>query len=682
MKRFLARASVAGLSAALVAGVALVAAPAASAAQIGTLSSTNLTGQGVAFTVQTSGPCTDPLATNFYVTLTNDTSVPGNTANLPATPAGFLMGNTAGSTIAGGINSGPFTATIPQTLQTYAGNNGLPQLGAGTYLMQLICRQNLQTASLGEFKSQLVIGAGGAVTSLSPVLQSVNTSTVVSASPASIDTLGSATFTATVTPASGTAIAGQVQFKVNGANFGSPVAVNASGVAVSGAYSSATTGNKTVTADFLGGADSLKSYGTSTGSTTLAVTQASATTTTGISLSSASVAYPATVTATATVTRGAGVPVTGGTVQFKVDGVNVGAPVAVASGSAVSPSFGPATAGSKTVTAEFVGGENATSQFGNSSDTDTLSVSQATASTTTNIALSSASVAYPATVTATATVTGPVTIDQGTVQFKVDGVNVGSPVAVDASGVAVSAPISRNAGGPYAVTAVYSGATVAGVEYGGSTSPSASFEVTAAQYAPDVQNIKTTIPAGTLVISTPYSCATVACDAPGDNPLDLGNMVLNATATEYKSFGTFTGIQVTDTRPGNLPWTVSAISSNLAKVGVATPNNNEIINAQNVGLTALALTSTNATPNTFLGGVALGGSTAGQNLTGFDNPAAAHVDGAAAGTAGLGGSPKAVLHANSGLGSTVTSGTLTITAPTNTLDGTYTGTITFTIIGS
>jgi hypothetical protein len=30
----------------------------------------------------------------------------------------------------------------------------------------------------------------------------------------------------------------------------------------------------------------------------------------------------------------------------------------------------------------------------------------------------------------------------------------------------------------------------------------------------------------------------------------------------------------------------------------------------------------------------------------------------------------------------VTAGTLTITAPTNTLDGTYSGTITFSIIGS
>lgn len=581
MKRFLARASVAGLSAALVAGAALVAAPAASAAQIGTLTATGLTSQNVAFTVTTSGAC-PATATNIQIRMFNDTSVPGNTANLGTPPSSpNILGNTAGSTIAGGINTGAFTATPSFTLAGFAANNGLPQLGQGTYIMELFCRQNIASASLGEFQGRLVIGAGGAVTSFSPVLQSVATTTVVSASPASIDTLGSATFTATVSPASGTAIAGQVQFKVGGVNFGAPVAVNASGVAVSGAYSSATTGNKAITADFLGGSDANNNYGASSGSTTLAVTQASAGTTTGISLSSASVAYPATVTATATVTRTAG----------------------------------------------------------------------------------------------GAAVTG------GTVQFKVDGANFGSPVAVNSSGIAVSAAIARNAG-TYAVTAEFSGVTVSGVAYGASTSPSASFDVTAPAFAPDVQNVTTTIPAGTLVISTPYSCATLACDAPGDNPLNLGNMVLNATATEYKSFGTFEGIQVTDTRPGNLPWTVSAISSNLNKVGVASPNNNEIINAQNVGLTALALSSTNVTPATFLGGVAAGGSTAGQNLTGFDNPAAAHLDGAAAGTAGLGGSPKAVLHANSGLGTTVTAGTLTITAPTNTLDGTYTGTITFTIIGS
>ncbi len=577
MKRFLTRASVAGLSAALVAGVAFIAAPAASAAQIGALSFNGLTSQAVGFTMTTSGACptTPTLATNFQIRIANDASVVGNTA--PVVSAN-ITGSTAGSTISGGINAGGFTAPASATLATFAANNGLgSQLPAGTYRFDLICRTVTSSATLGEFSGRLVVGAGGSISSAGPILNNVSTTTSVTAVPASITTADTTTLTATVTPA--TAV-GSVQFQINGTNVGL-------------------------------------------------------------------------------------VPVSGGT--------------------AVLPNVPGGAAGSKTVTANFVGGTDTSNSYSNSSGTTSLVVTPAPAVvTTTGIALSSASVAYPATVTATATVTratGGAAVAGGTVQFKVDGANFGSPVAVNASGIATSAAIARNAG-TYAVTAEYLASTVTGVDYAASTSPSASFVVTAPAFDPDVQYIKTTIPPGTLVISTPYSCATLACDAPGDNPLDLGNMVLNATATEYSAFGAFNGIQVTDTRPGNLSWTVSAISSNLAKVGVAVPNNNEIINAQNVGLTDLTLVSTNSTPATFLGGVLPGGSTAAQNFTGFQNFAAAHVDGADGGSLGLGGSPKVVLHANSGLGTTVTNGVLTITAPTNTLDGVYTGTVTFTIIGS
>ena len=102
-----------------------------------------------------------------------------------------------------------------------------------------------------------------------------------------------------------------------------------------------------------------------------------------------------------------------------------------------------------------------------------------------------------------------------------------------------------------------------------------------------------------------------------------------------------------------------------------------------MGLNISSLTSTNATPNTFLGTQTPGASTAGQNFTGFNNAAAAHVAAGDTGSLGLGGSsPHTVLHANSGLGTTVTAGTLSITAPSNTLDGTYTGTVTFSIIGN
>jgi hypothetical protein len=555
MKRFLTRASVAGLSAALVAGAAFVAAPAASAAPIGTLSFNGLSTQDSAFSVTTSGACptTPTLATNFLIRITG--------GNLPVvTPAANITGNTAGSTV-GGINAGPFTGSASNTLRNFASDQGLAQLGNGTYTIELVCRQALQSASLGEFVGTFNVN-GNTVT---PVVPAVSTSTsITSASPAAGATNAPATFTATVSPS------------------------NASG-----------------------------------------------------------------------------------TVQFTVDGVNLGAPVAVSGGTATSPATGLLAAGNRTVVANFVGG----SGFTNSTSAPFIySVAAVTASSTTNLALSAATVAYPGTVTATATVTsGGAPVTGGTVQFTVDGANLGSPVALNASGVASSPAISRNAG-TYTVSAVYSGTSAGGATVTGSTSPDATFEVTAAQFDPDVQNIQTSIAPGTLVISTPYTPTA---------PLVLPAMTLNTSATEYSTSAAFQDIIVTDTRPGNLPWTVSAIASDLTKFGVPTPSANETIDAQNVGLTNLALGTTNATPNTF--GNAAAGSPSlplPTNFTGFDNPAAAHVAAGSGGNAGLGGSPKPVLHANKGLGTTTTNGTLTITAPTNTLDGTYNGIITFTILGS
>jgi streptogramin lyase len=190
----------------------------------------------------------------------------------------------------------------------------------------------------------------------------------------------------------------------------------------------------------------------------------------------------------------------------------------------------------------------------------------------------------------------------------------------------------------------------------------------------DVQNIQTSIAAGTLIISTPYTPSS---------PLVLPAMTLDSSASEYATSAAFSNIQVTDTRPGNLPYTLSALATPLLKQGVAQPGLNETINAQNVGLNLSSLTSTNSTPNTFLGSQTQGTSTSGQNFTGFNNIAAAHVPGTNIGSSGLGGStPHTVLHANNGLGTTVTNGTLTITAPTNTVDGIYAGYVTFSIIGS
>jgi hypothetical protein len=577
MKRFLSRASVAGLSAALVAGAAIAAAPAASAAvpspgnpqPLGITSGVNdLTWntQNDTFSFVTSDACPAP-ATNFQIRI----SGPG----LTGTPN--IQGNTSQSTVGGNIQGGSFTGPVALTLNGFATAQAQPggYLGAGTYLMELVCRTSGSSTSLGEFTTQFTVTGSGASSVVARVASSeATTIAVASANPAgSADTVTPVNFTASVSP---TNAVGSVQFKVDGVNFGAPVAKSA---------------------------------------------------------------------ASATVT---------------------------------SPSAVIATPGAKVVTAEFTGGSGTFANYGNSSSADfPYTITQATQATSTAIVLSAASVQVPDTVTATATVTygAGSAAPGGSVQFKVNGINAGLPVAVDGSGVATSAPIARSAGTGYAVTAEYLGTTAGGFAYQGSTSAPALFDVTAPAFLPDPQNVEVEIEPGTIIISTPYTPAA---------PLVLPAMTLNTSATEYSSSAPFEDIIVTDTRPGNLPWTVSAVSTNLLKDGVAAPNINEQIDAQNVGLTGIALVTTNVTPNTFVPGQAAGAPnpTLPTNLSAFDNPAAAHVTAGTPGTLGLGGSSKKVLHANQGIGTSEFAGTLTITAPTNTLDGVYKGVITFTVVGS
>ncbi len=364
----------------------------------------------------------------------------------------------------------------------------------------------------------------------------------------------------------------------------------------------------------------------------------------------------------------------GGTVQFKVDGVAFGATKTVAasaSGTVATSDTGLVGAGSHSITAVFTPAAAPVNQAGYAASTGTLApyvVNQLTHPTSTALSIGSATVAQPAAATGSAVTTTTDTLvapSTGSVSFFLDG----GATAFSTSSTApytFSLSTSGLTVGNHSVVAVYTD----GASFGSSTSAAGTFNVTVAQYAADAQYISTSIAPGTLVISTPYTVAA---------PLVLPAMSLNSSASLYSTSAPFLGIQVTDTRPGNLPYTLSALSSNLTKVGVLLPNANETINAQNVGLNTLALTTANATPSTFADN-----STPGtQNLTGYDNVAASGVLAAAPGSLGLGGaSPHSVLHANSGLGSTVIHGLLTINAPTNTIDGTYNGTVTFTVIGS
>jgi hypothetical protein len=181
----------------------------------------------------------------------------------------------------------------------------------------------------------------------------------------------------------------------------------------------------------------------------------------------------------------------------------------------------------------------------------------------------------------------------------------------------------------------------------------------------DVQTITGTVPVGTLTVSTPYTAA---------NPFNVGNLALDSTGTILTANKQFGGagldptnanadIIVTDTRGGDLNWTLQAQSSNL------TDATSDIINSQNVGLTGLG---SHPAP---------GFNSAG--LVGFDNPAANGVAPADPGNLGLGGAIKHdVAQATGGIGTVGIYGTLTLNAPTSTPAGTYTGTITFTIVGA
>ncbi len=274
-------------------------------------------------------------------------------------------------------------------------------------------------------------------------------------------------------------------------------------------------------------------------------------------------------------------------------------------------------------------------------------------------------------VTAVVTVGGsPLTA--GTVALFDNGVQIGLTAA--------SSPFTFNVSSSSLTVATHSNIYAVftptdALTYQSSQSSAASLVVALPAYTPAVAGIETTIQPGTITLSTPYSTGS---------PLVLPDMTIDSNVTNYSTSGQFAGISVLDTRPGNLAYTLSALASNLVKQGIGgSPSNAQQISGENVGLTNLLLTSTNATPSTFLGSLAIGASTTGQNFSAFDNAAGAHLSASDTGSAGLGGvSGHEVLHANSGQGTTVIHGLLSINAPTNTVDGTYLGTLTFTVLGS
>ena len=196
---------------------------------------------------------------------------------------------------------------------------------------------------------------------------------------------------------------------------------------------------------------------------TLTVNAGTATSTT-VSASTAASVYGQPVTYTATVLSGSAAA-SSGFVQFELNGVARGNPVAVsAAGTAVAP-FSTLAVGPEAVEADFYDYLSYLPSEGSTSE------SVSAAATSTALTLSSAAPYFGISETATANVAAlapsAATPAGGTVQFAVDGADFGSPVAV-VGGVA-SISLGALALGDHAVSATYGG-TASFSESAGSTS--------------------------------------------------------------------------------------------------------------------------------------------------------------------------------------------------------------------
>lgn len=278
-----------------------------------------------------------------------------------------------------------------------------------------------------------------------------------------------------------------------------------------------------------------------------------------------------------------------------------------------------------------------------------------------------ATVAYPAGTTCTGTVTfydNATTVVAGPVSPK-----PGVPNEFDATNV-FSSP------GSHSITASFTPADA--TVCAGSASAASTFSQTANPNGPcaasgaqctDVQTIVADVPQGVLYISTPYTAS---------NPLNLGTMTPDSTGTAFSASHQFgqsstdptQDILVTDSRSGDLPWTAQAQASNLSDGG---SNAGSQISGENVGLTGLTVVP--VTGNGFDASAA--------NFTTMANAAAnPPVTPTDSGTAGLGNGSHDIARAQHGAGSVGLLGTLTLRAPSSTEAGHFTGTITFTLVGS
>lgn len=258
------------------------------------------------------------------------------------------------------------------------------------------------------------------------------------------------TFTAVIrpiSPGSGSPQGGTVQFRVDGVDFGSPVAV--SGGQATKSTTALAAGSHTVAAVFSGDA----SFNGSTGTLGAAqvVNKAGTTTSVTSSVNPSVFGQPVTFTASvAPVAPGSGSP--GGSVQFSVGGVNLGGPIPLSAGTA-SISTNAVAVGTHAVTVTYGGGANFNGSTGALAGGQTVNKADSVTSLSSsdNPSKRGKSITFIATVNPNPPGSGSPT---GSVTFTIDG---GSAVTVDVANRQASFSTAVLSTGDHKVMAVYSG---------------------------------------------------------------------------------------------------------------------------------------------------------------------------------------------------------------------------------
>ena len=277
----------------------------------------------------------------------------------------------------------------------------------------------------------------------------VPTNTVLATSATAINTGQSVTFTATVSPQSGSNVpTGTVTF-LDGATTLGTGTLNASGVATL-STSSLPAGTQSITASY--GGDS-KDNSSVSNAVSVVVTQTAVATTTLLTASSTQITIGQSVTFTANVVPQSGTGVPTGSIKF-FDGTTSLGKVSLNAGGAAQLSTTALAVGTHSITASYFGDSE-----DNSSVSNALSfvVTPSTGATTTTLTASAALVTPGQSVTFTATVApqSGSNVPTGTVTF-LDGTTTLGQGTLNASGVATFTTTAL-AVGTQSITASYAG---------------------------------------------------------------------------------------------------------------------------------------------------------------------------------------------------------------------------------